>query len=40
MAEPAAGRSAEAARRAHELLLAVESAPPVDPGASKAHPGG
>ena len=38
MAGPAVGRPAEAARRAHELLLAAESAPPVDPGASEAHP--
>jgi hypothetical protein len=28
MSEPASGRAAEAARRAHELLLAAESAPP------------
>ena len=38
LAEPAAGRPAEAARRAHELLLAAESVPPADLGTSQAHP--
>jgi exonuclease VII small subunit len=37
LAEPAWGRAAEAARRAHELLLAAESAPPGDLTAGEAR---
>jgi hypothetical protein len=36
MAETAGG-PAQAARRAHELLLAMESVPPADPGAGHAR---